>query len=222
MVVMTVAVMVRMMMVAVGADALDMVVMALLRRANRRLMADDLLTVLTKQAVHVDIAPLDALDTLDERVDHQRLVVEIAGLHELDLRVARRDLVGLIVDALNQDTGEEKIGKHHDALEPELGRTLQHSVEHAAAEVLVRVGRHGIRAGEDPLEQALRVGHLREGPRVAPPRDGVGVDPAVATGQDARLVEPELHRAAVAMVKVEGGVHGSVCDAAAFAEALQL
>ena len=88
MVVMAVAVMV--MVAAVGADALDMVVVALLRRAQVALEAQHLGAVLAQAAVHVDVAGADAADALDEGLDHQRVVVEIVRLDELDLRMARR------------------------------------------------------------------------------------------------------------------------------------
>ena len=91
MVVVCVAVMMVVVMAAVRADALDMVVVALLRRADVALEADHLGAVLAQGAVHVDVAGGDAADALDEGLDHQRVVVEIVRLDELDLRMARRD-----------------------------------------------------------------------------------------------------------------------------------
>ena len=71
----------------------------------------------------------DALDALDEGVEHQRMIVEIAGLEELDARMARRDLVGLPVDPLDQDAGEQEVGEHHDPAKAETARPLQHGVD---------------------------------------------------------------------------------------------
>ena len=68
----------------VRADALDVMVMAALRRADRRLVPDDPFAVPAQHAVHADIAGGNALDPLDERVQDERVVVQIAGLDELD------------------------------------------------------------------------------------------------------------------------------------------
>ncbi len=113
----------------IGADALDVVVVPFLRRAHGRLEADDLGAILAEQAVHVDVAGLDALDPVDERVEHQRMVAQIVRLQELDLGVSGRDLVGLLVDPPHQHAGEQEVGEHHDPLEAEPHRPLQHSVD---------------------------------------------------------------------------------------------
>ena len=57
---------------AVGADALDMMVMALLRRPDLGLEAEDLLAVLAQLAVHLVLADQDLLHPLGEGVEHQR------------------------------------------------------------------------------------------------------------------------------------------------------
>ena len=57
------------------ADALDMVVMAFLRRANLGLEAQNLFAVLAHLAVHHRIALDDLGEPLVERIEHQRMVV---------------------------------------------------------------------------------------------------------------------------------------------------
>ena len=47
------------------------------------------------------------------------MVAEVARLDELDLGVARRDLIGLLVDPLHQDAGEQELGEHDDPAEAE-------------------------------------------------------------------------------------------------------
>src|SRR5919106_2218600 len=117
-----------MVMTGVGADALDGGLMALLRHADRRLVADDLLAVLAKQAVHVDVAGSDSLNALNERVEHQRMVIEIAGLDELDLGMPGGHLVGLGVDAADQDTREQEVRKHDDPAKAQPGRTVEQGI----------------------------------------------------------------------------------------------
>ena len=53
------------------------------------------------------------------------MVVEVGRLHELDVAVPGRDPLGVFVDALHQDAGEEEIGKHHDAPVAQLGGVFQ-------------------------------------------------------------------------------------------------
>ena len=71
--------------VAVAADALDVMVMALLRRADLGLEAQHLRAIFADRAVHRGSPDEHLADALDEGVDHQRMVVEIGRLEEFDL-----------------------------------------------------------------------------------------------------------------------------------------
>ena len=73
--------------VRVRAATFDVMMMRPLRRADRGLVPDDPFAVLAQQAVHVDVTRGDALDPLHERIEDERVVVEITGLDELDLGV---------------------------------------------------------------------------------------------------------------------------------------
>ena len=44
------------------------------------------------------------------------MVVQIPGFDELNIRICRGNLVGEAVDPVNQNSGKQKIGKHHNAL----------------------------------------------------------------------------------------------------------
>src|SRR5512138_3323633 len=110
-IIMVMPVMVMVMIRLSGADALHVMVVALLGQAHFRLEAQYLCAVLAELAVHQVLAVEDLLHPLGESVQHQGMVVEVAGFHELDLRVARRDQVGVVVDALHQDAGEEEVGE---------------------------------------------------------------------------------------------------------------
>lgn len=95
-------------------DALDVVVMTALRQTDFCLEAEYLSTIFAKAAVHVVFACDDLLDPLDERVDHQRMIVEIRRLDEFDLwMIASRSIHG-VIDALDQYSGEQEVGKYDD------------------------------------------------------------------------------------------------------------
>ena len=64
-----------MMVTRVRADAFDVVMMALLRRADGGLVPDDPFAVSAQQAVHVDVPGGNALDPLENCIEDQRLIV---------------------------------------------------------------------------------------------------------------------------------------------------
>src|SRR5262245_47220594 len=88
-------------MVGIGADALDMVVMAGLRQPDLRFKADDLLPVLAHAAVHVVVAGEDLAHPVGKGIQHQGMVVQVLRLQELDLRMGIGHFVGDAVDALH-------------------------------------------------------------------------------------------------------------------------
>src|SRR4051794_17149684 len=96
---------------AVAANAADMVVMAGLRRTELAGVTDDLRAIFAELAVHRRIAAANFLDALGEGIEHERMVAQIRRLHEIDRGKASGDCVGLLVDALHQDPGEEEIRK---------------------------------------------------------------------------------------------------------------
>src|SRR5262245_42184091 len=100
MVMVAIAVAVTVLMIRIRADALDVVVMPGLRQPDFRLEADDLLAVLAHAAVHVVVAGEDLAHPVGKRVQHQRMVVQVLRLQELDLRMGIGHLVGDAVDAL--------------------------------------------------------------------------------------------------------------------------
>ena len=52
-----------------------------------------------------------------QRIQNQRMVIEVGGLDEFNLRMPLGDKIGVIIDSLNEDSGEQKIGKNHDPFE---------------------------------------------------------------------------------------------------------
>src|SRR5215467_9244241 len=74
-------------MIAVGADPLDMMMMALLGEADLRLEAEHLRAIFAERAVHLVLAPHDLLHPVGEGIEDQRMVLQILRLQELDLRM---------------------------------------------------------------------------------------------------------------------------------------
>jgi hypothetical protein len=92
--------------IAIRADALHMMVMPGLGQPDFRLEADHLLAVLAHAAVHVVVAFKNLPHPVGKGIQHQRMVVQILRLQELDLRMRGRHLVGDAVDALHQHARE--------------------------------------------------------------------------------------------------------------------
>ena len=100
-VVMMVVIMTMVVMRGAGPDAFDVVVMAFLLKADFGFEAEHLFAVLAHLAVHVAGAFQDLGDPVGEGFQHQRMVVQVAGLDELDTGKLRRDRVGMVVDPLD-------------------------------------------------------------------------------------------------------------------------
>ena len=137
--------------------ALDMVVVALLGRADLGLEPQHLRAILAHRAVHRGRAVQDLRHPLGEGRQHLGVVVEIARLHEADLRMRLRHHVGEAVDPVDQHAREQEIGEHHDAAVAELRRMLQRRLHqregHAGVADLAPAEAH-------PLPQEPR--HLRD------------------------------------------------------------
>jgi hypothetical protein len=92
-----------------------MMVMPGLGLALGRLVADDLLTIFAKLAIHVGRAFERLLDTLQESIDDQRMVAQIGSFDELNARMLAGSRINPSMNALNQYPGEKEIGKNDDA-----------------------------------------------------------------------------------------------------------
>ena len=110
-----VAVVMRVRGIAVGADALHVMVMAFLRQPHLGLEAKHLLAVFAHLAVHVVGADHHLVQPVDEGFHHEIVRAEIGRLDELDIAMPRRHRVRLVVDAPHENAGEEEVGKHDDA-----------------------------------------------------------------------------------------------------------
>ena len=162
-------------------------------------------------------SPLEnALDPLDEGLEDQRVIAQIACLDELDLRDgAPRPASVCVVDPPHQHAGEQEIRKDHDTAKAEADRALERAVDarlgdaaeadlgpaeaHALPEHAGDLGdvAVGIRVGgaaADDREQRLLARHVAAGPGerrldpVARRAQELGVDAEIAAEADPQPV----------------------------------
>jgi len=93
-----------------------MVVVAFLRQTHFVFEAQNLRAVLAHLAVHVVGAFQDLRDPVGKCIHDLRMVVQVSRLDELDPRMAGCDLIGVVIDALDQDAREQEIREDDDPL----------------------------------------------------------------------------------------------------------
>ena len=98
------------------ADAFHVMMMAHLRLAHLMLEGRKLRAILAQGAVHGRIAGKNAARPLDEGLHHQRMIVQIGRLDDLDIRMGPCRFVRRGIDALHQNPGAQKLGKDDYAL----------------------------------------------------------------------------------------------------------
>ena len=79
-----------------------MVVVAVLGCAHLRFKAEHLGPVFAQRAIHVGIAAQHLLHPLHKGVEHEGVIRQIGGLHELHLGVVRRHPIGVLEDPAHQ------------------------------------------------------------------------------------------------------------------------
>ena len=109
--------MVMMVMPGTGSNSLNMMVMTLLRKAHFTFKSKHLLPVFAELAIHQVPSFEDFIYTFRKGIQNQRMVIEVGCLDEFNLRMPLGDKISVIIDSLNEDSGEQKIGKHHNPLE---------------------------------------------------------------------------------------------------------
>ena len=114
MMIMSVISMVMMVMSGTGSDTLYMMMMTLLRKAHFTFKSQHLLPVFTELTIHQIPSFKDFIYTFRKGIQNQRMVIEVGGLDEFNLRMPLGDKIGVIIDSLNENSGEQKIGKNHD------------------------------------------------------------------------------------------------------------
>jgi len=114
MMIMSVISMVMMVMSGTGSDSFNMMMMTLLRKAHFTFKSQHLFTVLAELTIHQIPTFENFIYTFRKGIQNQRMVIEVGGLDEFNLRMPLGDKIGVIIDSLNEDSGEQKIGKNHD------------------------------------------------------------------------------------------------------------
>ena len=106
--------MVMMVISRTGSDSFNMMMMALLRKAHFIFKSKHLFPIFTELAIHQVPSFKNFIYTFRKGIQNQRMVIEVGGLDEFNLRMPLGDKIGMIINSLNEDSGEQKIGENHD------------------------------------------------------------------------------------------------------------
>ena len=82
--------------------------------------AQHLRPVFTQRAVHGGFTTHHLLNPLQESVENERVIAQIGGVDEFNLRMIPRNALGVLADPAHQNPGEKEIREDNDALEPQL------------------------------------------------------------------------------------------------------
>ena len=96
--------MVMMVMSGTGSDSFNMMVMTLLRKAHFTFKSQHLFPVFAELAIHQVPSFEDFIYTFRKGIQNQRMVIEVGGLDEFNLRMPLGDKIGVIIDSLNEDS----------------------------------------------------------------------------------------------------------------------
>ena len=114
MMIMSVISMVMMVMFGTRSYSFNMMMMALLRKAHFTFKSKHLFPVFAELAIHKAPSFENFIYTFRKGIQNQRMVIEVRGLDKFNLRMPLGDKIGVIIDSLNEDSSEQKIGKNHD------------------------------------------------------------------------------------------------------------
>ena len=114
MMIMSVISMVVMVMSGTSSDSFNMMMMTLLRKAHFTFKSQHLFPVFAELAIHQVPSFEDFIYTFRKGIQNQWMVIEVGGLDEFNLRMPLGDKIGVIIDSVNEDSGEQKIGENHD------------------------------------------------------------------------------------------------------------
>ena len=101
-------------------ETLNVVMVTGLIEAHLLFKAQHLRPVFTQRAVHGGFTTHHLLNPLQESVENERVIAQIRGVDEFNLRMISRNALGVFADPAHQNPGEEEIRKDDDALEPQL------------------------------------------------------------------------------------------------------
>ena len=191
-------------------QALHMVVVALLRGAHLCLKPEHLGAVLAEGAIHQSLAPNHLLHPLAERGDHEGVITQIGGVHELHLGMVGCHQGRVLANPTYQHPGKEEIGKHHNPLEAQPHHMAQarfhqgeghpgiHGLAPAKAEAFHQHARHlrhvgvGIRIGGAPPHHHQQGVAKGDSPAAASRRGVQGLLDAGPSGLDHLQIHAEL------------------------------
>ena len=114
MIVMMIVSVISMVMSGTCSGSFNMMVMTLLRNTHFTFKSQHLFPVFAELAIHQVPSFEDFIYTFRKGIENQWMIIEVGGLDEFNLWMPLGDKIGVIIDSLNEDSGEQKIGKNHD------------------------------------------------------------------------------------------------------------
>src|SRR5262245_18065823 len=105
---------------AAAADALDMMVVAHLRRPDLGFEAEHLGPIFAQATIHAVVAVEKLGDAIAKGLDDQAMIIELRGVDELDPGMILCHPIGMAVDAADEHAAEQEIGEDDNAREAEL------------------------------------------------------------------------------------------------------
>ena len=114
MMIMSMISMVMMVMSGTGSDSFNMMMMTLLRKAHFTFKSQHLFPVFAELAIHQVPSFEDFIYTFRKGIQNQWMIIEVGCLDEFNLRMPLGDKIGVIINSLNEDSREQKIGKNHN------------------------------------------------------------------------------------------------------------
>ena len=103
----------------------DMMMVTFLRKPNLCLKTQHLRPVFTQRTIHIVAALQNFPHTISKGGNDLWVVIQIARFDEFDIGIGRSNLVSETINSIDQNSGKQKIGKHHNALVAQLCDMLQ-------------------------------------------------------------------------------------------------
>ena len=101
-------------MMIMSVISMVMMVMTLLRKTHFTFKSKHLLPVFAELTIHQVPSFKNFIYTFRKGIQNQWMIIEVGGLDEFNLWMPLGDKIGVIIDSLNEDSGEQKIGENHN------------------------------------------------------------------------------------------------------------
>ena len=102
-----------------------MVMMTFLDHAHFILKAQGLFPVFTEAAIHIVGTVQNLPDPIRKAIQNQGVVIQVRRLDKFDIRMGGGNFVRIVIDPVDQDTGEQEIREDNDPLVTQPGSMFE-------------------------------------------------------------------------------------------------